>query len=158
MDSGSVFCQQCSMIKTFMILVAALLSFTSARADDKEDATKVATAFYKTYVSALSKSEDGEEVVKESPYLSQGFKKAYDALQKKARKEDPELGLGYDPIICGQDFPAGGFSVSKISIKDDTAAVTMKSKDKDFESVIQITMIQQDDTWLIHGIEDVKAK
>lgn len=146
------------MIKTLMILAATLFSFTSARADDKADATKVANDFYKTYVTAISKSEDGEEVVKESPYLSEGFKKAYDALQKKARKEDPELGLGYDPIICGQDFPDVGFAVSKITIKEDKASVTMKSKDKAFDSVIQISMIHQDDVWLIHGIEDVKAK
>ena len=40
--------------------------------------------------------------------LSISFKKSYKGLVDAAKKEDPELGLDFDPIFDAQDFPERG--------------------------------------------------
>lgn len=141
--------------------LALLLVFTSIqtlRADDKADATRVVESFYAKYVAAALKEEDGEKVVASSPQLSPEFKQAYADLMKKAWKEDPEVGLGHDPIVCGQDFPDVGYKVKSVSLKDSSGKVVLESKDPNFKQTIHVQVVKKKDGWLINGIEDLKGK
>src|SRR3954464_12750486 len=95
----------------FFLVLSFALILASAGADEKADATATVNSFYASYVGAIKKKANDEKVAQKSPQLSPGFKKAYAALMAKAWKTDPELGLGYDPIICGQDFPDAGYAV-----------------------------------------------
>lgn len=140
------------------ILLAVFTLLPAAQADDKADATKVVESFYATYVTAMVKNEDGEKIVPKSPQLSPEFKKAYADLIKKARKEDPELGLGYDPIVCGQDFPDVGYKVKSISLQEATGKVVLESKDPNFKQTISVLVVKKEKGWLINGIEKLVGK
>ena len=138
-------------------LLALLLVFTPmlrAHADDKADATKVVNSFYASYIAAALKAENGDKVVKKSPQLSPEFKKAYAAIVAKAWKEEPEVGLDYDPIVCGQDFPDAGFEVKSITLKDTAGSAVVSSKDPNFKHKIHLELVKQDGKWFIHDIED----
>lgn len=143
------------------ILAAVVLAFAlslPAMADDKAEATKVVDSFFASYVAAMLKTEDGEKVVKKSSQLSPGFKKVYAALMAKAWKDEPELGLGYDPILCGQDFPDAGYSVKSLRLKETTGSAVISSKDENFKQTIPVLLVKEDGKWLIHGIDKLKAK
>ena len=140
------------------ILLAVFTLLPAARADDKADATKVVESFYATYVAAALKDQDGDKVVSKSPQLSPEFKKAYADLIKKALKEDPELGLGYDPILCGQDFPNVGYKVKSVSLKESSGKVVLESKDPQFQQTINVLVVKKEKGWLINGIEELVGK
>lgn len=146
------------MIRKLCAFFLALALLTPVMADDKAEVTKVVDSFYASYVAAMLKEEDGEKVVKKSPQLSLGFKKAYAALMAKAWKDEPEVGLGYDPIVCGQDFPNSGYAVVTVTLKETTGAAVLSSKDENFKQKISVSLVKEDGKWLIHGIEDLKAK
>jgi hypothetical protein len=76
----------------------------------------------------------------------------------KALKKDPELGLGYDPIIGGQDFPDAGFAVTSITLKETTGSAVVSSKDKNFKMTIPVTLVKLDGKWLINGTGKLIAK
>jgi hypothetical protein len=147
-------------LRSFLLLGLASLIAIPAYCDDKADATKVVDSFYASYIAGISKEkpDDADKMVKKSPLLSPGFKEAYAALIAKARKADPELGLGYDPIVCGQDFPDSGYAVKSISLKEATGSAVVASKDKNFKQTIPVTLVKIDGKWFINGIEKLKAK
>ncbi len=168
MDSSTPRCQQW-LARTFRILpmnmkslLLLVLAFAfPVCADEKTDATKVVDSFYASYIAAISKAkpEDADKLVKRSSQLSPAFKEAYAALMAKGLKDDPEAGLGYDPIICGQDFPDAGFKVTGIAIVGDTAGVAkVSSKDKNFKQTISVILMKIDGKWLINGIDKLKGK
>lgn len=146
-------------MKTLFLIVSGFALITGqTRADDKSEATAVVNSFYASYVAAMTKQENGEKVVPKSPQLSPGFKKAYAALMAKAWKENPESGLGYDPIVCGQDFPDAGYAVTGITIVDHSRGVAeVSSKDKNFKQTISVMLVKLDGKWLINGIDKLKA-
>jgi hypothetical protein len=142
------------------ILPAISIAFAllvPAVADDQTEATKVVDSFYAAYLAAMIKEEDGDKLVQKAPQLSPGFKKVHAALVAKAWKENPELGLGYDAIVCGQDFPNAGFAVTSITLKETTGSAVVSSKDKDFTHTIALTLVKQNGQWLINGIDKLKA-
>ena len=146
-------------MKTLLLLAVAfaIMPVPAARADDKTEATAVVNSFYASYVTAMTKRENGEKVVQKSPQLSAGFKKAHAALMRKAWKENPESGLGYDPIVCGQDFPDAGYAVTSITLEETKGSAVVSSKDKTFKNTIRVSLIKLDGKWLINGIEKLQA-
>jgi hypothetical protein len=146
-------------MKTLLLLfVLAFVIALPGQADDKAEATKVVDSFYASYIAAMIKMEDSDKVVQKSPQLSPGLKKAYAKLVGDALKENPESGLGYDPIVCGQDFPDAGFAVKSVTLKESTGSAVVSSKDKNFDHSIPVTLVKVDGKWLINGIEKLKAK
>ena len=141
-----------------LAIALAIVLITPARADDEADATRMIDSFYAAYIAAMIKTENAEKVVARSPQLSPGFKKAYATLVAKAWKDNPELGLGYDPIVCGQDFPDAGFAVKTIALKESTGTAVVSSKDENFTHAIPLTLVKIDGKWFINGIEKLQAK
>jgi hypothetical protein len=146
-----------SAMKTLFLLVLAAAFSLPAKADDTAEATKVVNSFYSTYIAAVTKTLNGEKVVQRSPQLSPAFKKAYAELLAKARKKDPELGLDYDPIVDGQDFPDAGFAVTSLTLKGASGSAVVTSKDKSFKKTISIKLVKLDGKWLINGIEKLQG-
>lgn len=144
------------MKKLFLLVLAVALSLP-VRADDNTDATKVVNSFYASYIAAINKAKDSDKLVQKSSQLSPAFKKAYADLMAKALKKDPEVGLGYDPIIVGQDFPDAGFAVTSITLKDATGSAVVSSKDKSFKKAIPLKLVKLDGKWLINGIEKLQG-
>src|SRR5437764_4590505 len=86
--------------------------------------------------------------VERNPLLTNNFKTFYRNLLDAAQKEDPEVGLDFDPIFDAQDFPDKGFEI--VNCDNETGYVTVRGKDwADFVLVLKV--IQQDNKWLVDG-------
>ncbi|MEW7292872.1 hypothetical protein [Aquimarina sp. 2304DJ70-9] len=57
------------------------------------------------------------EWTKASPLVTESFKKELENTITKAWEEDPELGLGFDPIFDAQDYPDKGVKLLKFDPK-----------------------------------------
>ncbi len=76
------------------------------------------------------------------------FKICYRSILDSAFKADPEMGLGFDPILNAQDSPDKGFEI--VNCDNATGYVTVRGKDwPDFVLVLQV--IFQDNKWLVDG-------
>lgn len=83
-----------------------------------------------------------------NPALSEKFKNEYRKLVDSANKADPELGLGFDPILDAQDYPDKGFDLK--DCQPETGYITLQGKEwKDFHLVVKV--IKQENTWKIDG-------
>ena len=66
----------------------------------------------------------------------------------EAEKEDPEMGLDYDPIVPGNDIPDEGFELKHFDKK--TNLIIVKGKNwPEFE--VTIKLVLQNGKWLIDG-------
>lgn len=81
-----------------------------------------------------------------SPLLTDSFKKAYKDLIGEAERNDPEYGLGFDPILCAQDEPSA-FSVKTFS---KSGYVTVQGVDWP-SFTVTVRLIRQDSIWLVEG-------
>ncbi|MEW7279495.1 hypothetical protein ABW636_12950 [Aquimarina sp. 2201CG1-2-11] len=64
------------------------------------------------------------EWTKTSSLVTENFKKELENIVTKAREEDPELGLGFDPILDAQDYPDEG--VELLNFDSETGYVIVK--------------------------------
>lgn len=63
-------------------------------------------------------------------------------------KEDPEVGLGYDPILSAQDYPDKGFEFD--SIDQNNNCVFLKGKgEAQFKVVVRV--VEKNSKWLVDG-------
>ena len=84
----------------------------------------------------------------ENPSLSEEFKTEYRKLMDSANKADPDLGLGFDPILDAQDYPDKGFELK--DCQPESGFITLQGKEwKDFHLVIKV--INQENSWAIDG-------
>lgn len=149
-----------------MLLVGCsfiLLWASPVRAEDDRVAVRdVVDRMYREYLASIDagpsdgKTDPRLAFVKSKPYFSKGFEQALDKLIRDALKQDPELGLDYDPIVVGQDLPEKGFRTTDVTLKDDTAVasverVGMKSKH------LKVRLVKQQGAWLIDGIDTLNA-
>lgn len=118
----------------------------------------VALEFINSYVENCNKMGESQAVliwVNENPLASQILKNELRILVEKAIQEDPEMGLGYDPLLNAQDYPEKGFEVdSKISSSN---LITLKGVDQaDFK--ITMKMGQRNGKWLVEGCGAVNVR
>lgn len=86
--------------------------------------------------------------VEESPYVTSGFKSELKRIMEEAEKEDPEMGLGFDPIFDAQDYPDQGFEIK--SVDEKTGYVVVQGKDwKEFLLTMQV--VNENGKWLVNG-------
>jgi hypothetical protein len=142
-----------------LFVVFATLAFSSMGqcASMEGEVREVVSNFYKEYMEFSRKPMKGDSDaqlinwVSSSPYVSQEFKLAFKRTIFSARKEDPELGLDYDPIVDAQDYPDKGFPVKEVKIFNKKAIVTMEGIDwSDFHVAVELVSVK--DKWLINGI------
>lgn len=86
--------------------------------------------------------------IQKSKLVTPRFKAAHKAMIDAAWKEEPELGLGFNPVFDGQDFPSEGFEIKNRDSATGYLTVAGK-KWKDFEVTLKLT--NEAGAWLIDG-------
>ncbi|WP_282628748.1 hypothetical protein [Empedobacter sedimenti] len=92
---------------------------------------------YCKYIMSPTGKINVDEYIKQNELLTKNYKDRYKFVQDSAYKVEPEIGLGFDPIVDGQDFPDKGFKIK--SIDKATGLVTLQGIDwQDFEVVVKV--------------------
>ena len=128
--------------------------------EDKEYAKEITEAnspentaltFINSYIvdsNKMNKSVGYLNFVKSSNLTTQSFKMELQKIVDEAEKLDPEMGLDFDPITDGNDYPDEGFELKHFDTK--TNFIIVKGKNwADFE--VTIKLIFENGKWLIDG-------
>ncbi len=92
--------------------------------------------FITTYFANAHKLDRGEWV-QHNQWLTDNFKVRYTDLLNQAYQDEPEMGLGFDPIMNAQDYPDEGFEME--SYDDATGRVILFGKDwEDFKVNLKV--------------------
>ncbi|TGN22985.1 hypothetical protein [Empedobacter tilapiae] len=103
---------------------------------------------YVDYIMDTIGKVNEDEYINKNELLTQSFKDRYKFVQDSAYKVEPEVGLDFDPIVDGQDFPDKGFKIK--SIDKATGLVTLKGIDwQDFEVVLKV--VNENNKSLVNG-------
>jgi len=149
----------------FVLLLFACNTKTNHKSPEADDTSRrdVAIKFINDYVKYCNSDTSRLNSVKwvESNELTTTeFKQSYKDIIEKASKEDPEMGLGFDPIFDSQDYPEKGFEFLK---SYDDGFIIVKGIDwPDFTIVIKIKSVKG--KWMVNGAgiinvpEDRRAK
>jgi len=111
----------------------------------------VATRFISDYTHFLNTSTDPKATlvwIQNNKLLTSGFKANYTRIMEEGWKEDPELGLGFDPIFDGQDYPDNNYTITAIDSLSGFVTVSSDSW-KEFEVVTRV--IQNGKQSLVDG-------
>lgn len=94
---------------------------------------------YVDYINDTIGKISVDEYVKQDELLTDNFKNRYQSIIDSANRVEPEIGLDFDPIINGQDFPDKGFKIK--SIDKSSGFVTLQGIDwEDFEMVLKVVI------------------
>ena len=101
------------------------------RKEKTSDIEQVDTAlnFINSYIVDCNKMKESVgylNFVKSSKLTSNNFKTELQKIVDEAEKEDPEMGLGFDPIVDGQDYPEEGFELKHFD--SETNIIVVKGK------------------------------
>lgn len=129
-----------------LLSVLALFLATSAFAGEEAQPKAVAQSFYDGYMKILLSNGDSIKYVTGSKLVTSQFKAVF-----KKTMDRPEA----DPIICGQDYPDGGFNAATQAIDGDTATVQMKSRDAAFDHKFNVQLRKVKGAWQICGTDDL---
>lgn len=103
--------------------------------------SQVAVDFINAYVNFCNSMSDEitiTEWAESSQLATSQFKNELKNLLEKAWEEDPEYGLGFDPIIDAQDYPDEGFKI--LAFDEETGYVLVVGKNwEDFTLNIRVT-------------------
>jgi len=89
-----------------------------------------------------------EQWLQRNKTVTENFKKSYKQLVDDASKEDPEMGLDFDPILDAQDYPDKGFKI--LSCDEKSNLVTLSGIGwESFTVVVKTSRTEKD--WLIDG-------
>jgi hypothetical protein len=146
------------------LLVALGLVFAFApclAASPNDDVVKVAESFYaqyyKEYLHKPAKGNSDKALIRwvaANPNLSDTFKQGLRQTLLDARKAEPEMGLGYDPILMAQDYPDKGYRAKDIQVTGDKASLVMEGIDApDFK--ILVKLVNSANKWKIDSIGEV---
>ncbi|HEY8100573.1 MAG TPA: hypothetical protein VIF82_07435 [Burkholderiaceae bacterium] len=106
---------------------------------------------YKKYSDEVLNRKSHETVeqwIQRNKLITVNFKNTYKKLIEIAHKQDPELGLGSDPIFDAQDYPDQGFVI--LDCDEKSNLVTLKGKDWEaFKVVVKVNKFDED--WLVDG-------
>ncbi len=147
-------------MKTFTILLLGLVLLScqttesksenspTAKSQSTEPNYQVAINFANEYLDFINdrKSEIGRsEWLNSRKDVTVSFKSELERIIGEAEKNDPELGLGFDPILDAQDNP-NEFEIEKT----DSEFLIVKGKDwPDFQLTLKVKLV--DNKWLVDG-------
>ena len=148
-----------------LCLAVGLTVFFSARAmaeaDDSEAIVGVVSTFYQNYIERITQALDSGEKsgydFRKQPEVDAVFVRKIDELFREA--EGSEEGLGYDPIIMGQDFP-NRMEYAKPVIKDGSAELIVYrfwggTVDAPKDAVC-VSLAKRDSGWRITDVIDMQ--
>ncbi len=131
-----------------IIPLALLLLISCGQSNKKGDARVVnVLAFVNSYIVIdASSPEDVEAWIKSCNLVTESFKNEYKRVMDKGWDSDPELGLGFDPVINGQDRPDKGYELDYMNGN----YVFLKGKGQE-QFKLTVKVIKKDDIWLVDG-------
>jgi hypothetical protein len=118
----------------------------SQKADKVDNALK----FINSYVENLNNADPLilTDWMDSNNLTTKDFKVELKNIVDEAYKKDPEIGLGFDPIIDAQDYPDKGFELE--SFDEKTNYLTVKGIDwPEFKLTLKI--IEENGNWLVDG-------
>ncbi|MCV9389369.1 hypothetical protein [Reichenbachiella ulvae] len=111
----------------------------------------IALKFINAYVdnaNKMSQSVEMQDWVNSSDLVSNDFRAELDKIIKEAFEEDPEYGLGFDPIFDAQDYPEEGLVLLNYDSTSNIATV----RGKQWEAfLLNIRMTNQNGQVLVDG-------
>lgn len=113
----------------------------SLQADREQPSdTAIAVKFINEYTKECNGTNfNSEKWIESNELITDNFRTHYKQIFDDARKEDPEVGLAFDPIFNAQDYPKKGFDFLK---SDDGGYITVKGKDwSEFTVVLKIIVV-----------------
>jgi hypothetical protein len=111
----------------------------------------VALTFIHSYVdncNKMNKSTGIIEWVHANPLTTKNFKDVTKKIIEDAYLEDPEMGLGFDPIFDGQDYPDEGFELEEYD--SITNFIVVKGENWD-DYKLTLKVVLENDKWLVDG-------
>lgn len=145
-----------SKLKGLIVLFVILSGSIGAKGQDQSRETNeiskidIALSFINDYVKHCDNKESESKItewIEGNKLVTKEFKKTYKDLIDEARKEEPELGLGFDPIFDAQDYPEEGF---EFLTSDNGEYVTVRGKDwPTFTTVIRVRLVGN--KWMVDG-------
>lgn len=150
----------------FLFVVGATLSCESSNTNEHEPSkivqtpvvvidnrSEVALEGLNDYIDFINKNYANclncsvVEMIEKHELFTSHFKNEHTQLIEKSFVDAPDYGLGFDPIVDGQDCPTEGFVVKSI----DGNYITLKGVDwPEFE--LTVKMKQEGEKWLIDGV------
>lgn len=110
----------------------------------------VALNFINSYVDnceQMNESSTSDWILANS-LSSNNLKSETKKIYEEAYKQDPELGLDFDPVFNAQDYPEEGFEID--SIDEKTGYIVVRGKKwKDFK--LTMKLINEQDQWHVDG-------
>lgn len=138
-------------------LILLLSFFSLSSFADCKSMENTAITFINSYVSFIEGNSNEFPPyawVQKNALLSNEFKAAYKKTIEAGYLEDPELGIGYDPILNAQDIP-GSKGYMAISCSPEKHTVELQDKEnKAFINAVELTYV--DGKWLITSIGSIK--
>jgi hypothetical protein len=116
----------------------------------KKSPSHNALKFINDYVENSNKIKGALEIVewtKTNKLSTNDFKKELEIILIEARKNDPTLGLGFDPILDAQDYP-NTFELDSTYI-DEKYLIVKGKMWPEFKLTMKI--IKEKDMWMIDG-------
>ena len=137
----------------YSTLIMGLVFSPLCYADCSTESKQAALKFINGYVQYMQQYRpDSNQWVAKHKTLTPSFKTTYKKLIDAALKEDPELGLGFDPILDGQDF-ADKFD--KIKSCNEKSGVMLLSgswgPDTKERMEVAVKPVNKNGKWLIDG-------
>lgn len=133
-----------------LILFLTIMGFI-AYGEAQNKKTDNALKFINGYVENANKMNKSVEIidwVNANKLSTDEFKKELKRMIDEEYKNDPELGIGVDPIFDAQDYPEKGFVIE--SFNDKTNYLILKGIDwPDFRVAMRIKNVNG--TWLVDG-------
>ena len=121
------------------------------------DKLDFALEFINGYVDDLKKNESATDLVdwaNSNKLVTPEFKKDLSRIVDEANRENPEIGLEYDPIFDAQDYPSEGFEL--LSLDPVSNLVYLRGKDwNEFKLTLKAKCV--DGVWLVDGCGSVNV-
>ncbi|NME68600.1 hypothetical protein [Flammeovirga aprica] len=118
---------------------------------DNNEATEVAIKFINDYVKNCNRMNEQIEIinwVEGNSNISNSFKSELHTIIALAEKNDPEIGLGFDPIFDAQDYPEEGFRLSNFDTTNYYLTVE-GIRWKEFKITMKVIKLKND--WVVDG-------
>ena len=137
--------------KTAITTESNAVSSTETQIDKSNTPVDIALTFINSWVDNCNKMKESIgiiEWVNSNNLTTNRFKTEVKTIIEEAYKEDPEMGLGFDPIFDAQDYPDDGFELDFFD--SETNFIVVKGKNwADFK--LTIKMVLENDKWLVDG-------
>lgn len=117
----------------------------------KEDKINCALSFINSYVENCKRMNDAIEVVEwtnSQELATVRFKSELKGIMEEAKRREPFVGLGFDPILDGQYHPEQGFEYE--SIDEETGYLIVRGKDIP-QFKVKMKIISQNSKCLVDG-------